>query len=193
MIHQQQSKSNSSDKLLTALAVEIYGNSMEIMTFGLHLTLPLLGLVHSSTVLFSMPENQTHRIQKNHRLTTLPKLGKEFKISFDLWVEEYHDSTEYNARYHVICATTRNSNHRIWMFVRYGNILHLTDGSKGRSYGSKTPMVQIWRGGFEVSSAIESSPGAWGCSIYREDISLIDISTLFNNIDIDNFITSFSM
>ena len=193
MIHQQQSKSNSSDKLLTALAVEIYGNSMEIMTFGLHLTLPLLGLVHSSTVLFSMPENQTHRIQKNHRLTTLPKLGKEFKISFDLWVDEYHDSTEYNARYHVICATTRNSNHRIWMFVRYGNILHLTDGSKGRSYGSKTPMVQIWRGGFEVSSAIESSPGAWGCSIYREDISLIDISTLFNNIDIDNFITSFSM
>ena len=167
MIHQQQSKSNSSDKLLTALAVEIYGNSMEIMTFGLHLTLPLFGLVHSSTVLFSMPENQTHRIQKNHRLTTLPKLGKEFKISFDLWVDEYHDSTEYNARYHVICATTKNSNHRIWMFVRYGNILHLTDGSKGRSYGSKTPMVQIWRGGFEVSSAIESSPGAWGCSLYR--------------------------
>ena len=49
------------------------------------------------------------------------------------------------------------------MFVRYGNILHLTDGSKSGRYGSKTPMIQIWRGAFEVSSAIESSPGATTC------------------------------
>ena len=95
-----QSKSNSSDNLSTAFAVEIYGNSMEIMTFGLHLILlPLLNLVHSSTLLYSMPENQTHQLKKNHRLTTLSQLGKEFKISFDLWVENYHDSNEYNARY----------------------------------------------------------------------------------------------
>ena len=46
------------------------------------------------------------------------------------------------------------------MFVRYGNILHLTDGSRGGSYGSKTPLIQIWAEGFEVSSAIDSSPGA---------------------------------
>ena len=43
---------------------------------------------------------------------------------------------------------------------RYGNILHFTDGSKAGSYGSKTPMIQIWKGGFEVLSAIDSSPGA---------------------------------
>ena len=72
---------------------------MEIMTFGVHLILlPLLNLVHSSTLLYSMPENQTHRIKKNHRLTTLAHLGKEFKISFDLWVENYHDHHEYNSR-----------------------------------------------------------------------------------------------
>ena len=49
------------------------------------------------------------------------------------------------------------------MFYRYGNILHLTDGSKAVSYGSQTPMIQIWSGGFEVSSAIDSSPGAIMC------------------------------
>ena len=49
------------------------------------------------------------------------------------------------------------------MFYRYGNILHLTDGSKAGSYGSQTPMIQIWSGGFEVSSAIDSSPGAIMC------------------------------
>ena len=49
------------------------------------------------------------------------------------------------------------------MSYRYGNILHLTNGSKPGSYGSQTPMIQIWSGGFEVSSAIDSSPGAKKC------------------------------
>ena len=75
---------------------------MEIMTFGLLLILPLISKVHSWTLLYSMPENQTHQLKKNHRLTTLPHLGKEFKISFDLWVENYHDSNEYNARYYPL-------------------------------------------------------------------------------------------
>ena len=137
---------------------------MEIMTFGPHLILPLISLVHSSTLLYSMPENQTHRIEKNHRLTTLTQLGKEFKISFDLWVEKYHDAHEYNSRYrcHTFpCICTLLVTHHT--SYRYGNILHLTDGSKAGRYGSKTPMIQIWRGAFEVSSAIESSPGATTC------------------------------
>ena len=74
---------------------------MEIMPFALRLTLVLFNLVFSVqswTVLYSLPENSTHRIEKNHRLTTLDRLGKEFKISFELWVEEYHDPDTYNSR-----------------------------------------------------------------------------------------------
>ena len=69
------------------------------MTFCLTLALfNLVFSVQSWTVLYSLPENSTHRIEKNHRLTTLDRLGKEYKISFELWVEEYHDSHTYNSR-----------------------------------------------------------------------------------------------
>ena len=44
--------------------------------------------------------------------------------------------------------------------VRYGNILHMTPGVKGASSGGKTLLIKIWSEGFEVSSAIESSPAA---------------------------------
>ena len=44
--------------------------------------------------------------------------------------------------------------------VRYGNILHMTPGVKGASSGGKTLLIKIWAEGFEVSSAIESSPAA---------------------------------
>ena len=72
---------------------------MEIMPFGLTLALfNLVFSVQSWTVLYSLPENSTHRIEKNHRLTTLDRLGKEYKISFELWVEEYHDPDTYNSR-----------------------------------------------------------------------------------------------
>ena len=44
--------------------------------------------------------------------------------------------------------------------VRYGNILHMAQGVKGASSGGKTLLIKIWAEGFEVSSAIESSPAA---------------------------------
>ena len=94
------------DNLVTAFVVEIYGNFMSAMTFGLHLILPLLFfqvlvLVHSSSLhtLYSMSENTTHQIEKGHQLTTLPGLGREFKISFELWVEEYLQAPDYNSRF----------------------------------------------------------------------------------------------
>merc|ERR1712012_177971 len=139
--------SQCDDNLVTALVVEIYGNFMSAMTFRLHRILPLLFfpvlvLVQSSPLhtLYSMSENATHQIEKDHQLTTLPGLGREFRISFDLWVEEYLQPRDYNSR--------------------YGNILHLTPGVKGASSGGKTLLIKIWAGGFEVSSAIESSPAA---------------------------------
>ena len=77
---------------------------MEMMTFGAHLILPLLHLVQSWTLLYSMPENHIHLLEKNHRLTTLAQLGEQFRISFDLWVEEYHDADEYSSRYHIFTS-----------------------------------------------------------------------------------------
>ena len=77
---------------------------MEMMTFGAHLILPLLHLVHSWTLLYSMPENHIHLLEKNHQLTTLAQLGEQFRISFDLWVEEYHDADEYSSRCHIFTS-----------------------------------------------------------------------------------------
>ena len=74
---------------------------MKTMKLVLYFTLILFHSVlpvHSWTLLYSMPEKYIHRIERNHRVTTLSQLGKEFKISFELWVEEYHDADEYNQR-----------------------------------------------------------------------------------------------
>ena len=53
------------------------------------LLLPFAQLGQSWTLLYSLPENQILQIKKNQLLATLPQLGMEFKVSFELWVDQY--------------------------------------------------------------------------------------------------------
>ena len=53
------------------------------------LLLPFAQLGQSWTLLYSLPENQILKIKKNQLLTTLSQLGMEFKVSFELWVDQY--------------------------------------------------------------------------------------------------------
>ena len=72
-------------------------------------------------------------IQKSNLVGTLPSIGKEYQISFDLLVINHHKGTD--AR----------------------NILHITTGGNHGKYGDRIPGIWIWDRRLSISSALNGN------------------------------------
>ena len=75
-------------------------------------------------------------IQQSNLARTLPSIGKEYKISFDLLVSKHKP------------ADTRN-------------VLHFTTGGNHGRYGDRIPGIWIWNNKLQIASALNGNHNSY--------------------------------